>query len=59
MKNESRYYLMLKPASREQGQQFKECCRKEGLSMNKALILFMSGVIKGNIVFRQKAIVRK
>lgn len=55
----SNYYLMLRPDNREQGQKFKAKCKESGLSMNKALVLLMSGVIKDNIVFRQKAIVRK
>lgn len=58
MKKQSRYYMMLRPKSREQGQRFKKRCREQGLSMNTALTLLMSGVINDHIGFKQKAIVR-
>lgn len=49
-------YLMVKPRDREQRQEFKERCKELGLSMNKAIVLFMAGVIEGNITFNQKAV---
>ncbi len=49
------YYLMLKPESRQQGQAFKQWCKDNRITMNRALCLIMKKVINGKIVIKQAA----
>ena len=46
------YYIMVN-ASREQGKLFKGWCRSQGLSMNRAFILFMKMAVSGDFIFKQ------
>ena len=46
------YYIMVK-AERQHGKRFKDWCRVQGLSMNKAFNLFMRSAVNNDFVLKQ------
>lgn len=52
-------HILLRSDSESQRTEFKKICRRQGMSMTKAMNVLMGEVIAGNIVLTQRAKVRK